>query len=40
MEMPLKDMKVYLSQQTPQLFLHMLEDKFNAVDKEIDSLLA
>lgn len=40
MGMPLKDIKIYLSQRTPQLFLHMLEDKFHEVDKEIERLLA
>lgn len=40
MGMPLKDIKVYLQQRSPALFLQLLEDKFDEVDSEIEKLLA
>ena len=40
MGMPLKDIKVYLEQRSPGLFLQLLEDKFDEVDREIEKLLA
>ena len=35
MGMPLKDIKVFLEQRSPAVFLQLLEDKFEEVDREI-----
>lgn len=40
MGMPLKDIKIYLEQRNPQLFLQLLDEKFHEADKEIERLLA
>lgn len=40
MGMPLKDIKVFLEQRSPAVFLQLLEDKFEEVDREIEKLLA
>lgn len=40
MGMSLKDIKLFLEQRTPALFLQLLEEKFEEVDQEIQKLLA